>query len=596
MATIPTAGYLSTSTRTKGEAKPALEDLIASLRQVPYAGQAELTATIISGSVTPAGSGGVLVVDTEAAATTDDLTNIVTTNYPDGSVMLVRNAHSARSVVAKHGSGGIGPMQLDRAVDYVLDDTKKWLLLRLSGGTWYEVLRGPSRLTSTAVTQTAAFTVNREDLGKVFLCSGTFTITVTAAASLGSGFLFAVVNTGTGTITVDPNASEGIDGALTVPIRSGWGVEYICTGTSWLSIASTGPQPMPSPIVNGSMEVWQRGTTFPTALNNNESWFLADRWLIVSVGPTEISATFNRSTNVPTVAQAGVLFNYSLELDVTTAYGSMASSDRYGIFQAIEGFSWRHFAQRQCTLSFWVMSSKTGTHSVSFRNIDSSRTLVATYSVAVADTWEYKQLPIPASPSTGTWNYANRTGLFINWALASGTSGLTSTLNAWQSADRFAGTGQVNCLDSAANFFRLTGVKLELGSFATPFDVTSFESEYLRCQRYYQKSFDYATAPAQNVGSNTGEWIFAQTVGASTVFNTERIPLVVPMSYHLYVDLFNPNAANDQVRNRNTNTDCTGSTDETGSKEQSFTVTATTPAGSGTGQLLAVHWQASCEF
>jgi hypothetical protein len=588
MATIPAAGYLSTSTRTKGEAKPSLEDLIASLRQVPGAGQTELTSTIVSGSVTPAGSGGVVVIDTESSAATDDLTNIVTTDYPDGACLLIRNANAARVVTIKHGSAGIGPVQLDRSVDYVLDDTKKWLLCVLRSGIWYEILRGPSRLVSTTVAKTAAFTVSPGDDGRTFTCTGTFTITLAAAALFGNGFIFNIVNAGTGTVTIDPNASELFDTTLTTTVPTGWSIQFMTQGSSWTSVCAHGPEPTENPIVNGAMNVWQRGTTFPSTLSGGATWFAADRWLAVSVGSTSISTTMNRSTNVPTVAQAGVLFNYSLELDVTTAYGSMAASDRYGIFQAIEGFTWRHFAQRAMTVSFWVMSSKTGTHSVSLRNIDSSRTLVATYTIGAADTWEYKSITVPASPSTGTWNYADRTGLFINWALACGSSGLTSTINSWQSADRFAGTGQVNCLDNTANFFRLTGVKIDLGSFASPFDVTSFESEYLRCQRYYQKSFDYATAPATNVGSNTGEWIFAQPVSASTLFNTEKIPFFIPMSYLLYVDLFNPNAAND--------TDCTGSTDEAGSQENSFTLNATTPGGSAAGNILAVHWQASCEF
>lgn len=497
MATLPAASYLSNAARTEGEYKQAHEDHLAGTKQIPGAGVAELTATIASGSITPAGSGGVVVIDTEAAAATDDLTNIATTNYPDGSFILIRNSNAARFVVVKHLAGGAGQMNLDGSGEYTLDDTKKWLLLQRRSADWYEIFRGPQRVLTEV-----------------------------------------------------------------------------------------------NPIINGSMEVWQRNTAF-TGLSTNA--YTADRWIFHTSSAAVV--TVNRSTTVPTLTQAGVLFNYSLEVDITTADASIAAGDWAAVSQVIEGYNWRYFAQRQFTVSFWVWSSKTGTHCVSFRNNAAGtpdRSYIGTYSVSVASTWEYKTITVSPSPSAGTWNYTNGAGLMVTFTLATGST-FQTTAGAWQTGNYLGTSAQVNCLDSTANFFRVTGVKLEEGPIATKLPMVDFEQELDRCLRYYQKSFAYATAAAQNVGVNTGELIFPQHVGAASVFNAEGTNLQKRMRTAPTLTYYNPAAANAQVRNTNTNTDCTG-TGSTQIGEYQFTITATTPAGSATSETLRVHWAAEAEI
>ena len=145
MATLPAANYLTDNARTEGEFKAGLEAMLAATKQIPGAGTADLAYTIAAGSITPAGGGGVLVVETESLAASDDLANVILTNYPDGSMLLLRNNNAARVVVVKHAATGSGQILLDRNADYVLDDTKKYLLIQRRGTDWYEVLRGPMR-------------------------------------------------------------------------------------------------------------------------------------------------------------------------------------------------------------------------------------------------------------------------------------------------------------------------------------------------------------------------------------------------------------------------------------------------------------------
>ena len=270
MATIPALGYFSNATRTEGEIKQALEDLVAGLRQVPGAAQVEGAKTIAGGSITPDGGLGVLTIDTEASASTDDLTNIITTNHPDGAMLLIRNANATRLVVVKHAAGGAGQLNLDRSASYTLNDTKKWLLLVRRGSDWYEVLRGPARPAMPAVAKSGTFTVQIEDAGTLFNCTGTFTVNFISAAIAGNGFVVAIRNVGTGTITLDPNSAELIDAAATQVLSPGYGAMVVCDGTGWISVASVFPTAQVG-FTTGDIKISIKDTPDPTWVMMNDT-------------------------------------------------------------------------------------------------------------------------------------------------------------------------------------------------------------------------------------------------------------------------------------------------------------------------------------
>ena len=348
-----------------------------------------------------------------------------------------------------------------------------------------------------------------------------------------------------------------------------------------------------SPIINGNMEIWQRGSTFAAAANGA---YTADRWSWNTGGGAGV-ATINRSTSVPSVAQAGVLFNYSLEVDVTTADATLAGSDNYAIRHKIEGYNWRHFAQRSFTLSFWIYSTKTGTHSVAFVNTGFDESYVAEYTVNASNTWEYKTVTVTASPSVGTWDYTNGIGLIIAWPIGLVSSLATSTIGSWIAGSAFGSTAQVNVMDNTANFFRLTGVRLELGSVATPIQFKSFQDELTQCQRYYWKTFPYAITPANGTDQyNSALKYSALLAGINTFSMNVRFPTRLRTDPTMTFYNVATGGASGKWRNFNDSGD-SGTPSQLGTAgDTGFTVTNPQVATDGVGEQLVLHATADAEL
>jgi hypothetical protein len=112
-----------------------------------------------------------------------------------------------------------------------------------TAGSQAEALATMGALGAVTATKTVAYTVLAADRGKTFLCSDTWTLSLTAAATLADGFSFTVINTGTGTITIDPNASELIDGATTRVLSAGGSCIVTCNGTAFFANAGGGGFP-----------------------------------------------------------------------------------------------------------------------------------------------------------------------------------------------------------------------------------------------------------------------------------------------------------------------------------------------------------------
>ncbi|MFT6151382.1 MAG: hypothetical protein ACJAY9_000771 [Flavobacteriales bacterium] len=242
-------------------------------------------------------------------------------------------------------------------------------------------------------------------------------------------------------------------------------------------------------IINGDMDISQRGTSFTSVANATYS---LDRWYYGKSGT--MVHDISQSSDVPTVAQAGRKIINSVLIDCTTAQGSIGAADSAGFEQKIEGYNFKSIAEKVFTLSFWVKATKTGIYCANFRNGGNDRSFVSEYTINTTDTWEFKTITVDASPSVGTWDYENGIGLFVSFILARG-SDETTTAGTWQTGTFTATTNQVNACDSASNNFRLAGVQVEAGSIATPFQIRSIGDEIELCQRYFQKTYNIDTPP-----------------------------------------------------------------------------------------------------
>jgi len=238
-------------------------------------------------------------------------------------------------------------------------------------------------------------------------------------------------------------------------------------------------------IINGAMQVAQRGTSITVS---DDNWlYLMDRFQYDENGASGAVLDITQSTDAPDG------FGYSLKVDVTTADTSLASGDGLRIQHKIEAQNLQGLAHgtsnaKSLTLSFWVKSNTTGTNVIWIYKQDSSRQTSFAYTVNSANTWEYKTISIPADTSGAIDNNTDQ-GMMISWYLAAGTNFNSGTLDAsWASltsANR--AVGQVNNVASTSNYWAITGIQLEVGSVATPFEHRQYGEELALCQRYFEK-------------------------------------------------------------------------------------------------------------
>ena len=239
-------------------------------------------------------------------------------------------------------------------------------------------------------------------------------------------------------------------------------------------------------IINGDMKIAQRATSYSGATGTD--YYTVDRWQFIanSAGTWTVS----QSTTVPT----GEGFAYSHKFDCTTADASLGASDYLLLGQKIEGINLQHLkfgtsSAESLTLSFWVRSAKTGTYVVEYRNANSggTRTQSQSYTISAADTWEKKTITIDGDTASTFENTTNSELEIYLW-LAAGSNFTSGSLNTSWGSDTTANraAGVVNLADSTSNDWYITGVQLEIGDNATPFEHLSQGESLALCERYLE--------------------------------------------------------------------------------------------------------------
>lgn len=225
--------------------------------------------------------------------------------------------------------------------------------------------------------------------------------------------------------------------------------------------------------LNGDCRIAQLGTSYPAANGHT-----IDMWRYGFAG--DQVSTVTQEADAP----AGSGFVYSHRSTVTTADAAIAAGDFAFHSTTIEGYDVADLVDQTFTISFRVRSAKAGVHCVALRNSGADRSYVHEFTVAAANTWEsHKFTVVGGLPAGGTWNLTSGVGLEVDFTLAAGSTYHT-TAGAWQTGDFVATANQVNVLDTSGNIFAVTGLQVELGDTATPYERRSIGAELAQVQRY----------------------------------------------------------------------------------------------------------------
>lgn len=235
-------------------------------------------------------------------------------------------------------------------------------------------------------------------------------------------------------------------------------------------------------IINGTMYFDQRNAG--ASVTPTGSAYTLDRW---SSGLTQASK-YSVQQNKGSITPPAGFVNY-LGVTSLSSY-SVGASDTFSIEQPIEGLNCIDVAfgtanAKPVTLSFYAYSSLTGTFGGSICNGTGTRSYPFTYSVGAANTWTYITKTIPGD-TTGTWYSNTSTGIIVRFGLGSGST-YSGVADAWVANNHISVTGATSVVGTNGATFYLTGVQLETGSVATPFEQRPYGLEYQLCQRYYQK-------------------------------------------------------------------------------------------------------------
>jgi len=253
-------------------------------------------------------------------------------------------------------------------------------------------------------------------------------------------------------------------------------------------------------IINGAMQVAQRGTSATGVGASDNVYPCVDR-IKVFAGNTAGRATMSQATDV----HDG--FSNALKFECTTADTSIAAGEYFGFQYQFEGQDLQQLKKgtseaESITLSFYVKGNAGATYTVEFKDNDNDR--INTQTFAVTTSWNRVSLTL-APDTTGALDDDNASSFqFSIWLHAGSTyTGGTFANNTWaaRTNGNRVSSSQTSFFDSTSRTFFITGIQLEVGDVATPFEHESYAETLQKCQRYFQKRV-FSDADAIWVGAN----------------------------------------------------------------------------------------------
>lgn len=290
---------------------------------------------------------------------------------------------------------------------------------------------------------------------------------------------------GTSTVTNTTASTSSASGALVVSGGVGIGQTLFIGGnlyqnTNAITAFDTGFR---NRIINGDGNIDQRNNG-STAIPGVGATNFIDRWKMNVYGSGRLTIGQNYGGVTP---PDGFVSYIGMK---TTTTSTPAANDYNFLTQMIEGsntidLQWGTANAKPITISFWVYSSLTGTFGGSLRNSSATRSYPYTYTISASNTWEKKTVVIPGD-TTGTWSTSHLGGLEIIFVISNGTT-WQATPFTWVGANATGPSGSlVNLIGTLNATLYLTGIQVEIGSVATPYERRNYGHEFALCQRYYQ--------------------------------------------------------------------------------------------------------------
>jgi len=254
-------------------------------------------------------------------------------------------------------------------------------------------------------------------------------------------------------------------------------------------------------VINGGMQVAQRSSSAVTGIGASDGYFTCDRWNFNTNGNSAGRLTMSQASDGPSG------FANCLKLECTTADTSIAAAERFFIEQKLEGQDVQQLKKgtsdaEKITISFYVKGHDSATYTVGLYEGTSGRKIAATFPVTTS--WVRQTVTFDGDTS-GVIPDNNTAQLHLRFYLHAGSNYTSGTLGTSWNAD--GNTTQISSdgnsfIESTSATFFLTGVQLEVGSQATPFEHRSFGEELALCQRYYQQSYAHGTVAGTATNTN----------------------------------------------------------------------------------------------
>ena len=264
--------------------------------------------------------------------------------------------------------------------------------------------------------------------------------------------------------------------------------------------------------VNGAMVICQKATSVSGNADNGYP-LCTDMVNYRRTGSwSGTTWTVSQNTQTPTALAPFKFFTrWTQAGTVQNAPNDTSTSFQYKIEgQDMAHASWGTSDAKQCTLSFYVRCSQTGTFCVWTHSTD--RHYVFEYTISAANTWQ-RVTHTYTAPVNGQFSTDNNAGIVFHFIIAahaaSGSYG-GATTNTWSADGKRWTSNQSTAMSANAGAtWDVTGIQFEIGDIATPFEHRSYGEELTRCQRYYE-----IISPTGGLAC----WSWASTVGSTNVF------------------------------------------------------------------------------